>query len=206
MTVLREFAGRQYGQVTVPQAGFAGVSRNVLRDALDSGAAEWVVPLRVLWIRGDVRARNPRLLAHWLLLDRTPAWTRVAPDCGVVSHCSALALYGLPGFPSAGFEFTVPSASGQAPEGTVLHAGRLTEGEWHEVQGLPVTTPARTLRDFAAAPEFDAEDVGKVASRFLRRQLAGEDELAAALDAHLRGIGATGSGAELLRRLLASAR
>ena len=74
---------------------------------------------------------------------------------GVLSHETALALMELSDTNPAAIHITVPKAHRprrrQPPPGVVLHRADLGEDEVGSVDGLPVTTAARTLRDCAAA-------------------------------------------------------
>jgi hypothetical protein len=63
-----------------------------------------------------------------------------------------------------------------------LHVAALAGHEWVERHGLPVTTPARTLADLAAAGRLDGAELGRVAWALLAAGHASEAELAAALD------------------------
>lgn len=73
--------------------------------------------------------------------------------CGpgaVLSHRTAAALWGLRSSAGA-IHVTAPSRSGrERRRGIVLHRALLDASEITETDGLPVTTPARTLLDLAA--------------------------------------------------------
>lgn len=177
---LTALAASQRGLVTIPQIGRHPAARDAVEAEFAAGRCVWTIPQRVFHVREFPLPRNPRLTATWLLLEDVPAAERRPPACGVASHRSALQLYGLPGFPGPAYEFTGSPLSLRAVRGVRLHPGEVAAGDWRVVDGIPVTTPARTVRDFAASPDIDGEDLGKVVARFVRHGLATEGELAAA--------------------------
>ena len=73
---------------------------------------------------------------------------------GVVSHQSALALHGLSDVSPARVHVTVPTAvriRRALPRGLVLHYTDLPQEDVERVEGVPVTTPARAIRDAHAS-------------------------------------------------------
>ncbi|MFJ8746280.1 hypothetical protein ACIRL2_43895 [Embleya sp. NPDC127516] len=116
----------------------------------------------------------PRLRAAWLLLDPArPGWERDLPAAGVVSYGSASRVHGLGDLPGPGPEFTLPpgtSVPEPAESRTTVHVAGLAPTEWQLVDGLPVTTPARTLRDLASVSTVDQDTLGRVASSIVRRK------------------------------------
>jgi hypothetical protein len=177
---LTGLAARQWGLVTLPQLGRGHAPRHAAEAAVAAGHAAWVIPHRVLHVDGFPPPRNPRLAAVWLLMEDHPADERRPPFCAVASHRSALQLYGLPGLSGPAHEFTGAPMRLRALDGVWLHPGRLVDGEWRVVDGIPVTSPVRTVRDFAASPDVDDGELQAIVSRFVRRGLACEDELALA--------------------------
>jgi hypothetical protein len=134
----------------------------------------------------------------------------IAGPPAVVSHRSAAVLFGVSGFRPGPLDITVPPGrSNRNPLATVHRADVAATRK----DGVPVTTPARTLADLArsASAELLAEAVDDVLCRRLVRldDLAGEPRLARLLDAW-NGDGGDeslpGSAAEmeLVRALLAA--
>jgi predicted transcriptional regulator of viral defense system len=73
---------------------------------------------------------------------------------GVVSHQSALALHELSHVSPARVHVTVPTAvriRRALPKGLVLHYADLAPEDVERVEGVPVTTPARSIRDAHAS-------------------------------------------------------
>jgi very-short-patch-repair endonuclease len=97
----------------------------------------------------------------------------------VVSHRAAAALWGLAGFVAELIELTVPRSRRRAGPG-IIHRHPLPSSDVTVVEGLPVTTPARTLLDLASvAPRDKVEEAlddalhrGIVTIAGLRRRLA----------------------------------
>ncbi len=201
---LVDLAEGQYGLVTVAQATGRGVPPRRLDDLVDGGVLEPAAD-GVVRLRGGARHPHPRLLAAWLLLDpATPAWSRPAPAGGVVSHTSAVQLYGIGDRPGPGHEFTVPRPAPGVAHATV-HVADVDDTDWRELHGLPVTRPGRTLVDLAVGGTLDLDELGRVADGLIRGRWADHEDLSAALDRHLRATGQRGDGAAWLDGLLAAA-
>jgi len=67
----------------------------------------------------------------------------------VVSHCAAAALWGFPGFAPGSIELSVPRARWRA-RGHIVHRPMpLARADVTKIDGIPVTTVARTLIDIA---------------------------------------------------------
>ncbi len=74
------------------------------------------------------------------------AWLSVGPKA-VLSHDSALALYGLSDLLPSEIHLTVPRTTSRRRKGVRLHTGRIAPEEITQREGLPVTTLPRTLAD-----------------------------------------------------------
>jgi very-short-patch-repair endonuclease len=74
--------------------------------------------------------------------------------CGphaVLSHRSAIVLWGLRGDPHGSIDVTAPNRRGRIPAGIRAHRdGSLTSADRTSVRGIPCTSVARALLDFAA--------------------------------------------------------
>ena len=77
------------------------------------------------------------------------------PDvAGVVSHESALTIHELSDVSPARVHVTLPSAvriRRQVPKGLVIHYADLVPEDVERVEGVPVTTPERAIRDAHAS-------------------------------------------------------
>lgn len=166
-------AERQGGYFTTSQAHEVGVSDQQLHYLAKSGSIE--------------RA------AHGIYrLQRFPAqrfedvivaslW---AGEGAVASHETALAVYGLTEAMPPVIHMTVPRRFRGKRKGVVVHTASLREDERTTREGVPVTTPARTIRDIAvrygpseaAAAGRQAIARGIITRRRLTRELAGDAE------------------------------
>lgn len=146
-TTLYSVAEGQQGYFTAAQARDAGVHQVQLAQLAKSGDIERVS-------RGVYRlARYPLSpLGQYM---EAALWPQVRrPDVrAVISHASALALYGLSDVSPAKVHVTLPAAlrvRRAVPRHLVLHYADLAPDDVREVEGVPVTTPARTIRDVHA--------------------------------------------------------
>ena len=146
-TILFDLAEDQAGYFTAAQARTAGLQQ---------------VRLAQLHLRGDIE----RVSRGVYRLTRYPVspngqymeaalWPQVRrPDAhGVISHESALALYGLSNVSPAKVHVTVPTVfriRRTVPRNLILHYADLEPESIQRVDGIPVTTPAQAIRDVHA--------------------------------------------------------
>jgi predicted transcriptional regulator of viral defense system len=159
-------------------------------------------------------------MVEWRL--RTGAWVAVRPGVyriagapvtwhqrlmaaclasgGVASHRAGAALWGLEGFEPGPVEVVVPGPARRRLAGVRVHRTRdLPRADVGEVDGIPVTRPARTLVDLASVAGGDRLE-GALDSA-LRQQLV----TVAYVDRRLAAIGSAGRpGVAALRELLAA--
>ena len=147
-SVLYGIAEDQAGYFTAAQARAAGLNPVRLVQLAQQGDVERVS-------RGVYRyARFPvSRLGHYM---EAVLWPQVRrPEIvGVVSHQSALALHELSDVSPARVHVTVPIAvriRRALPKGLVLHYAELAPEDVERVEGVPVTTPARSIRDAHAS-------------------------------------------------------
>jgi len=133
---LYRIAESQAGYFTARQAHAAGFSFALLNYHLKQGRF-----LRVR--RGVYRLAQFPEMPH---ADLFVAWL-AAGEKAVLSHESALALYGLTDLLPAEIHLTVPRTASRRLPGIRFHTARLHAEEITRRQGLPVTTPARTIVD-----------------------------------------------------------
>lgn len=117
----------------------------------------------------------------------------------VVSHSSAAALFGLDraGPLRIPIHVTVAGADPRRPGIRFHRVAALSQAEVTIVDGIPVTTPARTLLDLASV--MSSRDLERALTDALGRRLATHNELIGLVDRHPRR-----RGASLLRSLLGS--
>jgi hypothetical protein len=137
---LAAIVDRQYGLVTRAQLLHIGVGKQ--------GIVERVRSKRLRRLHRSVYA-----VGHALLRPEA-YWLAAVLACGpgaVLSHRSAAALWELAADSATVVDVTVPTQAGRGrPRGIRVHrSGRLPPAEVTVHEGIPVTTVARTLLDFA---------------------------------------------------------
>lgn len=144
---LYDIAEQQAGYFTTAQAKQVGFTSRQLHYHVSTGRFT-----RVRW--GIYRLSRFPSQPHE---DLFVAWLQ-AGRRAVISHDSAMALYGLSDALPAGTHLTVPRTASRRRKGVVLHTNRLDASDVTMVDGLPVTTVARTIAD-AAGSGMSAEHV-----------------------------------------------
>jgi very-short-patch-repair endonuclease len=142
---LAELATRQNGNVTHRQLLDAGLSRDQIKRRCEAG---WLLPRHTgVFAVGYVPAA------------RESAWHAAVlalGDGAVLSYASAAALWGMVRH-TAITEVTVPTQAGHVRrDGIVVHRQRLPAAHVTAHRGIPVTTPIRTLLDYAAVASLSA--------------------------------------------------
>lgn len=135
-----EIAADQFGYVTTSQARKRGVSDDVLRKMAKRETLE-----RVSWGVYRVPTFPTSPYAEYMEASLWPAGVR-----GVISHQSALVLYGLSDVNPAGIHVTVPEdfrIRRKVPAHLVIHHAELEDEEVSLFEGIPSTTPRRTIED-----------------------------------------------------------
>lgn len=139
----------------------------------------------------------------WLSLDPgTLAYVRLErPEvAGVISHASAAAMHGIGDILEPQIEVTLPVRYRPRREDLRVHRAVLEPREVTVVEGLPVTTAARTVADLVRAGH-DRDHVASVVADALRRDLTSLSDLRDALE----GVEPGRSGSQVLSELMAVA-
>ena len=147
-TVLYGIAEDQAGYFTAAQARSAGLHQVRLIQLAQQGDIGRVS-------RGVYRFARFPVSRHGQLMEAV-LWPQVRrPDVtGVVSHESALAIHELSNVSPAHVHITLPAAvriRRQVPKGLVIHYADLAPEDVERVEGVPVTTPERAIRDAYAS-------------------------------------------------------
>jgi len=203
---LADFSEGQWGFITVEQAGMSGAPPEMVQELMRARLLESTFD-GVFRVRGGARHPFPKTYSMWLLLNPVKAaWERDPKIDGILSHGSAARIYEALSVPGPYLELTLPETV--APPAATphldwfAHRRSLTDDEWCDVYGLPVTTPARTLIDLAKDSPVDLADLGKMAYRLLAKGLSTRDTLIASLDRYVIPEGLAASGHEWLDILL----
>ncbi len=159
-TVLYGIAEDQAGYFTASQARAAGLQQVRLVQLAKQGDIERIS-------RGVYRVtRFPvSRLGHYM---EAVLWPQVRRSdvTGVISHQSALAIHELSDASPARVHLTLPAGvriRRETPKGLVVHHADLAPDDIERVEGVPVTTPARSIRD-AHASHLGNELVGQAIS------------------------------------------
>ena len=107
--------------------------------------------------------------------DLFTAWLRTGPD-SVISHQSALSVFDLSDYLPDQIHVIVPRTASRRRENLCLHTNQISEDEITTREGLPVTTPARTIADVANA-NLSREFVIQALEEALQRGLTTENDL-----------------------------
>jgi very-short-patch-repair endonuclease len=185
-------AAVQHGVFTRAQARECGGTKAVIRTRLDR--LQWEEPYAgVFRLAGVPRTFRQSLLAAQL------AW---GPE-SVVSHRAGAALVRLASFRRAPIELTVPRKCRRPYAEHIVHRPRraLSPLDVTRVEGIPVTTPARTLIDLAAVA--DARSVEIALHDALRRGLVSPSRLRWRTE---EAAGSGRGGVALIRELLEACR
>ena len=147
-TTLYELADTQAGYFTAAQARDAGVLQVRLAQLHQSGDIERVS-------RGVYRLTRYPISPLGQYMEAT-LWPQVRrPGThAVISHESALAIYGLSDTSPSKVHVTLPAGlriRRTAPKYLVVHYAELAPGDEQRVEGVSVTTPARAIRDAHAS-------------------------------------------------------
>lgn len=181
---------RQHGMAAVAQLRHAGIDR---------------------WHRGRWSAHpgweqvTPRVLrVAGAPMTPESCWTAAVLDAGdgaVLSHTSAAALWGLPGFDTFPIHVTRPRRRARRPSTlAVVHEPlRLPESHLTSVRGVPVTTGARTIFDLAGTVRPGRAE--RALDNALSRNVTTLGELTRVVD-ELGGRGVPGTAS--MRRFLAA--
>lgn len=204
VTVLEElemFGSSQWGLVTSGQARDLGVDRLWLSRMSARG--------RLQRVRHGVYALPSArfgpwqdLQAAWLATDASsPAESRIeVEDPVVVSHESAAGVHGLGELIAVRHEFSSPARRQTTQKDLLFHRCEVPARDITWVEGLPVTSVARTVGDLAAQA-IDVDHLATVVRDAVEDHHVPTGELAERLFPHIGDYGAA-SGRELVHSLL----
>src|SRR5664279_5069376 len=95
--------------------------------------------------------------AEWLATDpaRTAGERRDDPEPVIVSDESAALIHGMGDLPPGGVHLTSARRLQSRQQWVTIHRRHITDREYDWVEGLPVTTPRRTLEDLAESGRWE---------------------------------------------------
>lgn len=182
-----DIARRQHGLITTAQLAKLGVGPAGVGRRVSAGRLRLVH--RGVYQAGPLGGPRARELAAVL----------ACRGSAVLSHRSAAAVWGLAGASgSGGVDVTVSGGQSQSRRGIIVHRARLERGERARLDGIPITSAARTLVDLAGVVR--PSDLEQAVALAERRGLVRSSRLAT-LPARYRGR----RGMAALRRILESA-
>jgi predicted transcriptional regulator of viral defense system len=202
-TTLADLAADQWGLFTTAQARREGVSAQALARLAGEGHLERL-RYGVYRIAGAPAGPWGRLQAAWLALQPglTAAERLAQRDVEVVSHRSAAQLHRIGDLDADRMEFTAPGRRQSRDPDVRFHRGGIAPQDQTVVEGLPVTTPVRTIVDLAAA-RLDGEHLAGVVRDAVTTLHLDTDQLGKALRPHAHRYGVPlGDGRGLLADLL----
>jgi putative AbiEi antitoxin of type IV toxin-antitoxin system len=163
LAALGERTSEQWGMVTAGQARRLGVSRVDLNRLVHDGILETVPESARVYrlVGGPEDPDRDAARAVWLQLGRDRTWEeRQQHPKAIASHRTAAHLRNLGDLIARRHEFYVTTRHRLARDDVQLRVRRpLQPTDWSWWDGLPVTTPARTVADLLA----DREDESAVA-------------------------------------------
>lgn len=149
LAILGEYTAEQWGLVTAAQASDAGVDSVTLYRLKDAGfLAQVRRGVYAATAAPETQFQDER--AVWLALNPSvPAWQRpkLDRDGGVLSHGSAARIHGLGDLATDVVTVTVPRRRSLRDPSVQVRRRQLIEQDVTLVDGLPTTTPLRTVQD-----------------------------------------------------------
>lgn len=164
--IVLDLATQQWGLVTTAQAKAAGVVPVMLTRLVDKAV---LTRIRSGVYAAEATAWSPatEVRAQWLALEPgSMAADRLTTAPGaVVSYESAAELRRIGDLDSHSIHFTVPTRRQTRQPDVVFHIDALDQEDWSVLDGLPVTTPLRTVTDLARAghePDHLVDMIGTI--------------------------------------------
>lgn len=205
LELLGRYTAEQWGMVTARQARLLGVNDVTLHRLKRAGFLE-VVRRGVYAATASAVSTARDEQAAWLSLRPDVAgWERqkLDPDGGVISHQSAARLHDLGDLVNDRVEMTVPRRRTKRDPGVWLHQSELTDAEVTVIDGLPITTPLRTICDLLDQ-NIDASHIATIIRQAVESGQVQLDELAERIGPYARRYGTRHlDGTALLEHILA---
>ncbi len=165
-------AAGQWGLFTTAQARIAGVDPVYLPRLTRRGVIR-SVRYGVYVMSGVPSGAIEGARAEWLATDpaRTAAERGDDVEPVVVSHETAARIHGIGDLPAGAVHLTSSRRIQTRQRGVAIHRGKLNAKEWVNLDGLPVTSPRRTLEDLASSGRWDPGQVADLVGDAIHRRL-----------------------------------
>lgn len=201
-----DIAAEQWGLITTAQARTVGGTPQEMAKLSDRAILERLTHgvYRLIGVAPDPL---DEVRAAWLATDpgRRASERLGDSDPVVVSHRSAASIYGLGDLEADRIEFTSNDRRRSRRADVQFHRLSVHHGEWRVVDGLPVTSVTRTIKDLAAA-HIDGGHLASVVRDALTEHGVDADQLAQVLAPYAHRYGAPmGNGEAVMRRFLREA-
>jgi hypothetical protein len=186
MNWLRDLSRSQFGLVTTEQAHSHGITTTQLTVAAEEGRV-WPVTDAV-WAVADAGDKHDfeDWAATWLTVNTTtPVRDRQLNPDALITHESAAVIRDLGTVNTYELTLTMPQPPNHPISRTRFVKGLIgSNGEdWTLVDGLPVASPARIIRDLAA-DSIDGSHLGTVIDDCLTRELLTVNDIATIIGRH----------------------
>lgn len=158
--VVASLAEGQWGMFTTAQAEAGGVARTEVARLIRRGLARRVRH-GVHMMAGVPSSPIEDIRAEWLATDpgRTAGERRIDAEPVIVSDESAAAIHGIGDLSSGGVHLTSARRLQSRQRWVSIHRRRISDREYVWIDGLPVTTPRRTLEDLAQSGRWEHDQL-----------------------------------------------
>ena len=165
-------AAGQWGLFTTAQARIAGADAVYLPRLTRRGVIR-SVRYGVYAMSGVPSGAIEGTRAEWLATDpaRTAAERGDDVEPVVVSHETGARIHGMGDLPAGAVHLTSSRRIQTRQRGVAIHRGKLNAKEWVNLDGLPVTSPRRTLEDLASSGRWDPGQVADLVGDAIHRRL-----------------------------------
>ncbi len=179
LVLLSELAADQWGLLTSAQAKKLGVSAN---DLTRLRADQVIRPVRhgIYAMVGAPASPLETVRAEWLATDpqHTVSERAALKDTVVVCDETAASIYRFGDFTTDQIRFNSERRLQTSQPTVGISARSISDREWSLIDGLPVTTPRRTLEDLASSGRWDADHIATGILDAVRSNQMPPDEIA----------------------------
>ena len=200
---IAEIAASQWGLVTSGQTAGIGVDARTLARLAQMGELERLAH-GIYRLAGAPISPHDDLRVAWLSFDpRRSAYERIASGpTEVVSHRSAAVIHRIGDLDADMLEFSASVRRQTRRPDVRVHRAEISSSDWQLADGLPVTTPLRTIGDLAES-HIDQGHLAGVVRDAIAQHDVEINRVAATLSPFARTYGArAGDGGQFVNRLL----